>query len=416
MTTQASKDTAVPVADRLATGALVLADGSIFWGYGIGAHGSAVGEVCFNTSMTGYQEILTDPSYAGQIVAFTFPHIGNVGVNPDDREAAQPQVRGLVLRELPSEPSNWRSLLSLEDWLREYQLIGLCGIDTRRLTRYVRDHGAPVAAIGHGAGLDPTELRKQALAWPGLDGLELASSASCRQGYTWEQGLWKAQQASSIKGRIFDIEESPPPARTESESSSPCVVVIDYGVKYNSLRWLAALGCQVVVVPARTSYEEIVNHRPGGIFLSNGPGDPAATAEYAVPVIRRLIQADLPVFGVCLGHQLLALALGGSTAKMKFGHHGANHPVRVLPSACIDHRDHAGRIEITTQNHGFVVIPKSLPEQVLVTHTSQFDDSNEGIQLANRPVFSVQYHPEASPGPQDSHYLFRRFVEAVGRG
>lgn len=391
--------------DPKANGMLVMADGSVFRGYGIGHSGCAVGEVCFNTSMTGYQEILTDPSYAGQIVAFTFPHIGNVGTNRDDRESPQPQALGLVVREFPTEPSSWRSLLALEDWLGQRQLIGLCGIDTRCLTRHIRDQGAPVGAIGHGDGLDSQTLHRLALSWSGMDGVELAGDAGCHQEYTWEHKLWTPPEGSnSSTGYCF-----PDVAKGGSESRR--VVVIDYGVKYNSLRWLRSLGCQVTVVPARASYHEIIAHRPGGIFLSNGPGDPAATAEYAVPVIRQLLRDDLPIFGVCLGHQLLSLALGGVTTKMKFGHHGANHPVMVLSGGCKG----MSKIEITVQNHGFSVIPQSLPDEVEITHVSQFDGSNEGIQLANRPVFSVQYHPEASPGPQDGCHLFGRFVEAVAR-
>lgn len=392
------------VVDPKANGMLVLSDGKVFRGYGIGRSGYAVGEVCFNTSMTGYQEILTDPSYAGQIIAFTFPHIGNVGINQDDRESPQPQALGLVVREFPTEPSNWRSLLALEDWLGQQRLIGLCGVDTRHLTRHIRDRGAPVGAIGYGDSLDAQDLHRLALSWSGMDGAELAGDAGCRKEYTWEHELWAPSEESndSMGCRFPDV--------TKCGSEKRRVVVIDYGVKYNSLRWLKSLGCQVTVVPAHAGYDEIIGHRPSGIFLSNGPGDPAATAEYAVPVIRKLLRNDLPIFGVCLGHQLLSLALGGVTAKMKFGHHGANHPVMVLSGS----RKETNRIEITVQNHGFSVIPQSLPDEVEVTHVSQFDGSNEGIQLANRPVFSVQYHPEASPGPQDGCHLFGRFVEALG--
>lgn len=369
-----------------ASAVLVLADGTVFWGRGVGAHGSAVGEVCFNTSVTGYQEILTDPSYAGQIITFTFPHIGNVGANPQDLETTTPAVRGLVLRSDITEPSNWRSTQHLDLWLKSYGIAGIAGIDTRALTRRIRDLGAPTACIAHAPSgkFDLEELRRRATEWPGLEGMDLAREVSCRQTYTWDQTAWGL-------GRGYGRLDQP----------SHHVVAVDFGAKHNILRCLASTGCRVTVVPATASAEEIMSHRPDGIFLSNGPGDPAATGQYAVPMIEALLHTKLPVFGICLGHQLLALSLGAKTRKMHLGHRGANHPVKDLAS---------GKVEITTQNHGFVVVPESLPAHVEATHISLFDGSNEGIQATGQPVFSVQYHPEASPGPHDSHYLFGRFI------
>jgi len=384
----------VPASERPegATGALVLADGSVFWGRGLGAEGKALGEVCFNTSMTGYQEILTDPSYAGQIITFTFPHIGNVGTNPQDIETLSPVARGLVLREDITEPANWRAAEPLDQWLRQHGLVGLAGVDTRRLTRRIRDLGAPNGVVLHDAQgrLDVDAARAEAAGWSGLEGLDLAAEVSCRQTYRWTETAWDF--ADSGYGEL-----SPPRYR---------VVAIDYGAKRNILRNLASLGCAVTVVPATATAEEILALEPDGVFLSNGPGDPAATGEYAVPTIRALLDGrpDMPVFGICLGHQLLALALGARTGKMHLGHRGANHPVKDLES---------GKVEITSQNHGFCVLPDSLPEGVQATHVSLFDGCNEGLRLNGRPVFSVQYHPEASPGPKDSHYLFDRFVAAM---
>ena len=369
--------------------ALVLADGTVFWGRGIGAARQAVGEVCFNTSITGYQEILTDPSYAGQIITFTFPHIGNVGANPEDIETTTPAARGLIVRSLPTAPSNWRAEQSLDGWLKSHGIVGLCGVDTRRLTRLIRDQGAPNGVIAYrpDAGLDVEAMRTEAAAWPGLEGMDLAREVTCRQSYGWDETVWRRETG-------YGRQEAP---RFH-------VVAIDYGMKRNILRMLAEHGCRVTVVPATASAEDILRHRPDGIFLSNGPGDPAATGGYAVPVVRQLIAAGKPIFGICLGHQMLALALGGRTAKMDKGHRGANHPVR---------DEATGKVEITSQNHGFVIDPESLPAGVAPTHISLFDHSNEGLCLDGRPVFSVQHHPEASPGPQDSHYLFQRFVDLM---
>ena len=371
------------------TAALMLADGALFWGRGVGATGRAVGEVCFNTAMTGYQEILTDPSYAGQIITFTFPHIGNVGANLEDIESVTPAARGLVLRADITRPSNWRSLRSLDDWLKSHDLVGIAGVDTRRLTRRIRDGGAPNGIVVHAPDgrFDPEAMHRAAAEWPGLEGMDLARDVSCRQTYAWRQTRWVLGQGY---GELTE------PRRR--------VVAIDYGAKHNILRCLASSGCDVTVVPATAGVEDVLRHRPDGIFLSNGPGDPAATGSYAVPTIRGLIDRGLPVFGICLGHQMLALALGARTEKMYRGHRGANHPVKDLAT---------GRVEITSQNHGFVVVPESLPPGVEVTHVSLFDGTNEGIRLKDRPVFSVQYHPEASPGPQDSHYLFERFLDMM---
>jgi carbamoyl-phosphate synthase small subunit len=366
--------------------ALVLADGIVFWGQGVGAVGTAVGEVCFNTATTGYQEILTDPSYAGQIIAFTFPHIGNVGTNHQDIETATPAVRGIVLRIAATEAANWRATQPLDLWLKSHGLVGICGVDTRRLTRHIRDFGPPSGAIAHepDSRFETAELQARASAWPGLEGMDLAKEVTCRQSYVWAETAWRRE-------RGYGRQENP----------RYHVVAIDYGAKRNILRMLASHGCRVTVIPATASTADILRHRPDGIFLSNGPGDPAATGVYAVPVLRELIAAGKPIFGICLGHQLLALALGGRTRKMARGHRGANHPVQDLET---------GAVEITSQNHGFVVDPESLPAGVEPTHRSLFDGSNEGLRILGKPVFSVQYHPEASPGPQDSHHLFRRFV------
>ncbi|MDQ2105937.1 glutamine-hydrolyzing carbamoyl-phosphate synthase small subunit [Azospirillum isscasi] len=368
------------------TGVLVLADGTVFKGRGIGAVGDSVGEVCFNTSMTGYQEILTDPSYAGQIITFTFPHIGNTGANPEDIETVTPAARGLILRADITDPSNWRATRHLDDWLKSYGLVGLAGIDTRRLTRRIRDLGAPNGVVAHAPDgkFDLDALVAKAKGWPGLEGMDLAKDVSCRQTYGWDEGAWTL-------GAGYGKQESP---RFH-------VVAIDFGAKRNILRCLAASGCKVTVVPGTATVDEVMRHKPDGVFLSNGPGDPAATGEYAVPTIKGLLDTGLPMFGICLGHQMLSLALGAKTKKMPLGHRGANHPVKDLAS---------GRVEITSQNHGFVVMEETLPADAEVTHVSLFDGSNEGIRLKNKPVFSVQYHPEASPGPQDSHYLFDRFV------
>jgi carbamoyl-phosphate synthase small subunit len=371
------------------TGLVVLADGTILEGQGIGASGSAVGEVCFNTSMTGYQEILTDPSYAGQVITFTFPHIGNVGVNPDDVETLTPATRGLILSTASTEPSSWRATQPLDAWLRSHGLVGIAGIDTRRLTRRIRDLGAPTGVVAHepDGRFDLPSLKAQAAAWPGLDGMDLALEVSCRQTYRWEE----------TPGRLGHDYGRPAAARFH-------VVAVDYGAKRNILRCLVGAGAQVTVVPATASAEEILGHKPDGVFLANGPGDPAATGVYAVPTIKKLLASEIPLFGICLGHQLLALALGGQTKKMHLGHRGANHPVKDLTT---------GKVEITSQNHGFAVLADSLPAGVEITHVSLFDGSNEGLRVQGKPVFSVQYHPEASPGPQDSQHLFTRFADLI---
>jgi len=361
----------------------------VFWGRGAGAVGESVGEVCFNTAMTGYQEILTDPSYAGQIVTFTFPHIGNVGANEEDLEATTPAARGLVLRCEVTEPSNWRASRHLDAWLKSYGLVGVTGVDTRRLTRRIRDGGAPNGVVAHAPDgrLDVEAMVARAREWPGLEGMDLALEVSCRQSYRWSETRW------ALDGGYGQLAE---PRRR--------VVAVDYGIKRNILRSLASLGCDVTVVPAASSAEDILRHEPDGVFLSNGPGDPAATGVYAAPAIRGVVEAGVPTFGICLGHQMLALALGGRTVKMHKGHRGANQPVKDLET---------GKVEITSQNHGFVVTPESLPAGVKMTHQSLFDGTVEGLRLEGKPVFSVQHHPEASPGPQDSNYLFQRFVALI---
>ena len=366
--------------------ALVLEDGTVFWGRGLGAVGTATGEVCFNTAITGYQEILTDPSYAGQIITFTFPHVGNVGANREDVEAATPAVRGVVLRTRITGAANYRATQTLDLWLKSQGLTGISGVDTRHLTRRIRDLGAPNGVIAYDpdARLDIRALYARARSWPGLEGMDLAKEVTCRQTYQWDETTWNRERGYA-----------------RQRSPRYHVIAIDYGAKRNILRMLAACGCKVTVVPATASAEAVMHHRPDGIFLSNGPGDPAATAAYAVPVLRELLDRGKPVFGICLGHQLLALALGGATHKMARGHRGANHPVKDLAT---------GKVEITSQNHGFVVDSESLPKGVEPTHLSLFDRTNEGLRIVGRPVFSVQYHPEASPGPHDSHYLFARFV------
>jgi len=376
------------------TALLVLSDGSVFYGSGFGAEGRAVGEVCFNTSMTGYQEILTDPSYAGQIITFTFPHIGNVGTNAADVETGKPAARGLIVRALPTEPSNWRAQSALDAWLKTNNLIGIAGLDTRALTARIRDGGAPTGVICHAPDgvFDLEALKKEAAAWPGLDGMDLAVTVTCEEKYEFRD------QDSGFRGQ----EEN-----DQKPESLFHVVAIDYGAKQNILRCLIGAGCRVTVVPAKTSAEEIFALKPDGVFLSNGPGDPAATGVYAVPVIKAILEKSVPLFGICLGHQMLALALGAKTTKMLRGHRGANHPVKDLQTS---------KVEITSQNHGFMVLPETLPANAEVTHISLFDGSNEGLRLKDRPAFSVQYHPEASPGPHDAHYLFERFVEMMRKG
>ena len=371
------------------TAVLVLADGTVIKGRGLGAEGKAVGEVCFNTSMTGYQEIMTDPSYAGQIITFTFPHIGNVGTNLEDIETTTPAARGLVLRADISEPQNFRATQHLDTWLKSHDMVGIAGLDTRALTRRIRDVGAPNGTICHAPDgvIDLDVLKRQAKEWPGLEGMDLALEVTCRQTFTWDETEWAWPEG-------FGRQSAP----------KHKVVAVDYGAKRNILRCLASAGCEVVVVPATATAEEILAHKPDGVFLSNGPGDPAATGEYAIPAIQGVLETKLPVFGICLGHQLLALSLGAKTYKLARGHRGANQPVKDLTT---------GKVEITSQNHGFAVDPKTLPANATVTHVSLFDGTNEGIAATDRPAFSVQYHPEASPGPSDSHYLFHRFVEMI---
>ena len=382
-----------PWTEEALTGRLVLADGTVIAGRGLGATGFAVGEVCFNTAMTGYQEILTDPSYAGQIITFTFPHIGNVGTNHEDTEtsnlAMRSGVRGCVLRADVTGPSNYRALERLDQWLKARGIIAVAGVDTRALTARIREQGMPNGVIAHepsGAfALD--KLKAEAKAWPGLLGLDLVPEVTAGQSYTWDETLW-------AWGDGYGRQDQP----------DLHVVAVDYGLKRNILRCLASAGCKVTVVPATATADEILTRNPDGIFLSNGPGDPAATGEYAVPEIKRLVDSGLPVFGICLGHQMLGLALGAKTKKMHQGHHGANHPVKDFTT---------GKVEITSMNHGFAVDRETLPAAAEETHRSLFDGSNCGLRLKGRPVFSVQYHPEASPGPQDSHYLFTRFINLI---
>jgi len=375
------------------TAVLVLADGSVIRGAGLGARGQASGEVCFNTAMTGYQEILTDPSYAGQIITFTFPHVGNVGTNPEDVEtsniAASSGVRGCVLRAPITDPSNYRATAAFDDWLRQRGIIGIAGVDTRALTSLIRERGMQNAVIAHdpSGAFDLPALKAAAAEWPGIEGMDLAGDVTCGQSYHWDETIWRWAAG-------FGHQTEP----------TAHVVAVDYGLKRNILRCLATTGCRVTVVPATASAEDILARDPDGIFLSNGPGDPAATGEYAVPELRKLVDSGKPLFGICLGHQLLGLALGGRTKKMHQGHHGANHPVMDYTT---------GKVEITSMNHGFAVDRDSLPSGVMETHVSLFDGSNCGIRLQDRPVFSVQYHPEGSPGPQDSHYLFVRFMNMI---
>jgi carbamoyl-phosphate synthase small subunit len=376
------------------TGLLVLADGTVLEGFGLGAEGHAVGEVCFNTAMTGYEEILTDPSYAGQIVTFTFPHIGNVGTNEEDIEtvnmAGSTGVRGVVVQARITSPSNHRATRHFDQWLKARGIVGLCGIDTRALTALIRESGMPNAVIVHNpeGAFDLEALKREAAEWPGIDGMDLVPDVTTAQRFDWDETAWT-------------------PAAGYGRQSAPKkkVVVIDYGIKRNILRLLADAGCAVTVLPATATTEDILALNPDGVFLSNGPGDPAETGKYAAPVIRDLLDRKVPTFGICLGHQMMALALGAKTMKMHQGHHGANHPVKDFTT---------NKVEIVSMNHGFAVDPATLPENAVETHRSLFDGSNCGIALKDRPAFSVQHHPEASPGPRDSHYLFRRFVEMMG--
>lgn len=375
------------------TAKLLLSDGTIIEGVGLGAIGTAVGEVCFNTAMTGYQEILTDPSYAGQIITFTFPHIGNVGTNPEDIETVNPAatsgVRACILRTDITAPSNYRAAEALGEWLKKRNIIGIAGLDTRALTAHIREHGMPNGVISHApdGDFDMDAMQKDLSAFPGLIGMDLAKEVTTSQTYSWDAGTWEWNEG-------------------HSEVSNPQfhIVAMDFGAKTNILRSLASQGAKVTVVPASTSAQEILAHKPDGIFLSNGPGDPEATGKYAGPTIKELTVSGLPVFGICLGHQILALALGGKTEKMHQGHHGANHPVKDLTT---------GKVEITSMNHGFAVDGNSLPDGVNETHISLFDKSNAGLSVEGRPIFSVQYHPEASPGPHDANYLFTRFFNLI---
>ena len=377
-----------------ATGVVVFADGRVAWGKGFGAEGQAVGELCFNTAMTGYQEVMTDPSYAKQVIAFTFPHIGNVGANEEDVEATKAHALGAIVREVVTGPSNYRAGQSFAEWMAATGRIGISGVDTRALTRLVRREGPPTIAIAHRADgvFDLDALQRMAAEWPGLEGMDLAQEVSCEQVEGWSGGKWHWGQGYELPAK---------PGKTKQ----PHVVAIDYGAKRNIFRNLTEAGARVTIVPAGASFDEIMGHEPDGIFLSNGPGDPAATGEYAIPVIQKLLETKKPLFGICLGHQLLALAVGGRTSKMFQGHRGANHPVKRLED---------GAVEITSMNHGFAVEREGMPDNVRETHVSLFDGSNCGIELTDRPAFSVQYHPEASPGPQDSFYLFEKFVGMMG--
>ncbi|MFT6606019.1 MAG: carbamoyl-phosphate synthase small subunit [Halocynthiibacter sp.] len=371
------------------TACLALADGTLFYGKGFGAPGQTVAELCFNTAMTGYQEIMTDPSYAGQVVTFTFPHIGNTGVNPEDDETGDPVAQGMIVKWDPTVASSWRATQELGAWLAARGRIGMGGLDTRRLTRAIRQQGAPHVALAYDpeGNFDIEALVAAARAFSGLEGLDLAKDVTCAQSYVWDEMRWAW-----------------PDGFPKRSGPGHKVVAIDFGAKRNILRCLASAGCDVTVLPATATAEEVLAHNPAGVFLSNGPGDPAATGEYAVPMIKGVLAADLPVFGICLGHQMLALALGAKTVKMNHGHHGANHPVKDKET---------GKVEITSMNHGFTVDAQTLPKGVMETHVSLFDGSNCGIRMENKPVFSVQYHPEASPGPMDSYYLFERFTAAM---
>jgi carbamoyl-phosphate synthase small subunit len=376
-------------APALSRGAVMLADGTLFEGVGFGAVGSAVGEVCFNTAMTGYQEILSDPSYAGQIVAFTFPHIGIVGTNDEDIETVTPAVRGLIVRADAEHPSNYRSLAALDRWLKVHNIPAVAGIDTRALTSLIREKGMPHGVISNlgDAAPDRAALLQQAKSFPGLEGLDLAKDVTSRQMYRWNEMPWAWNEGYAKEG-----------------ATQFRAVVLDYGVKRNILRLLAGKGADITVLPASATLEDVMRHQPHGVLLSNGPGDPAATGEYAIPTIKGLVDKGIPTFGICLGHQMLGLALGGKTMKMAQGHHGANHPVKDLET---------GKVEIVSMNHGFTVDTATLPKGVKETHVSLFDGSNCGLRVEGADVFSVQYHPEASPGPMDSHYLFDRFADAA---
>ena len=380
----------IAIKSKFPSAILVLDNKSIFKGIGLGYQGEATGEVCFNTSLTGYQEIISDPSYAGQIINFTFPHIGNVGTNNEDIESDKIWTRGVIFNSEITNPSNYRSLKHLDEWLKKNKIVGITGIDTRSLTNLIRDKGAPKGTISNNKSgkFNLKKLIKKTTIWPGLNGMDLAKEVSTKKNYTWK-GLktWTKEQGYK-----------------KNNKKKYRVIAIDYGIKKNILRYFSNFDCEVKVVSCKESFENLIKLKPHGIFLSNGPGDPAATGKYAIPIVQKLIKSNLPVFGICLGHQILALALNAKTKKMKLGHRGANHPVKNLISK---------KVEITSQNHGFEVIKESLPKNVEITHSSLFDNCIEGIKLKNKPVFSVQYHPESNPGPQDSHYLFNDFIKEI---
>ncbi len=375
---------------HISSGVLVLENKTIFKGIGIGYQGTATGEVCFNTSLTGYQEIISDPSYAGQIINFTFPHIGNVGTNKEDHESDKIWTKGVIFNTEITNPSNYRSLKKLDSWLKKNKIVGITGLDTRSLTNFIRDKGAPKGTISNNnKGIfNLKRLTNSSIKWPGLNGLDLAKTVTTKKQYIWKGfKTWK-------KDKGFE----------KNKKKKYKIIAIDYGIKKNILRYFSNFSCKVIVVPCSLEAENIIKLKPHGIFLSNGPGDPAATGKYAIDIIQKLIKKNIPIFGICLGHQLLALALKAKTKKMKLGHRGANHPVKNLINS---------KVEITSQNHGFEVVKESLPKNVQMTHKSLFDNSVEGIKLKNKPVFSVQYHPESNPGPQDSHYLFNQFINEV---
>ena len=375
---------------HIPTGVLVLENKVVFKGIGIGYQGTATGEVCFNTSFTGYQEIISDPSYAGQIINFTFPHIGNVGANNDDHESDKIWTKGVIFNTEISNPSNYRALMHLDSWLKKNKIVGLMGLDTRSLTSFIRDKGAPKGTVSYSdkGKFNINKLTNLSIKWSGLKGLDLAGEVTTTKKYTWSGFKTWTKKNKYLKNKKKKFK----------------VVAIDYGIKKNILRYFSDFDCEVVIVPCTTDAENIIKMKPNGIFLSNGPGDPAATGKYAINITKKLIKADLPIFGICLGHQILALALNAKTKKMKLGHRGANHPVKNVLN---------NKVEITSQNHGFEIVKESLPKNIEITHTSLFDNCIEGIRLKNKPVFSIQYHPESNPGPQDSVYLFKQFVSEM---
>ena len=380
----------IAIKSKFSPAILILDNKTIFKGFGLGYQGEATGEICFNTSLTGYQEIISDPSYAGQIINFTFPHIGNVGTNNEDIESDKVWTRGVIFNSEITNPSNYRSLKHLDEWLKRNKIVGITGLDTRSLTNFIRDKGAPKGTISNNklGKFNIKKLIKITTAWPGLNGMDLAKEVSTKKNYTWK-GLKTWSKEEGYK---------------KNNKKKYRVIAIDYGIKKNILRYFSNFDCEVKVVSCKESAENLLRLKPHGIFLSNGPGDPASTGKYAIPTVQKLIKSKLPVFGICLGHQILALALNAKTKKMKLGHRGANHPVKNLISK---------KVEITSQNHGFEVVKESLPKNVQITHRSLFDDCIEGIKLKNKPVFSVQYHPESNPGPQDSHYLFNDFIHEI---